>query len=121
MAAPNIVNVTTITGKLTPYAVTNTLASTGVANATSSGKLLRVNSIIASNVLGSAASTLSVTVYRGTTHTCLVKTLPVPANASVVILGKADGGLNLEEGDTLYAQAGASSAVEMLVSYDEIS
>ena len=121
MAAPNIVNVTSIIGKLVPYAVTTSLASTGVSNASASGKLLRVNSIIASNVLGTAASNLSVSIYRGSTHTYLVKTLPVPTNASVVVLGKADGGLNLEEGDTIYALASASSALDLLISYDELS
>lgn len=121
MAAPNLYNITTITGKTVPYAATNTLATTGVENAASSGKLLRVNCIVASNILGSSAVNLSVSLYRASTHYYIASTIPVPANASLVVLGKSDGGIMLEEGDKLYALASANSAIDLLVSYDEIS
>jgi hypothetical protein len=119
MAAPNLTNLTTITGKLQPYAVTTSLASTGLSVGT--GKLCRVNTIFASNVVGTAAAKLSVTVYRGSTHTYIVKNVSIPAEASVVVLGKADGGLNLEESDVIYAQASAGTAIELLISYDELA
>ena len=121
MAAPNLLTLTTITGKLALYPVTDSLATTGVANAGGSGKLFRVNSIIASNVLGSSAVNLSVTLYRGSTHTYIIKTVPIPAGATVIVLGKADGGLNMEEGDTIYAIATANTAAELLISYDELT
>ena len=51
MAAPNIVNVTTITGKTAGLAVT-TSATDIVDNPASSGKVFKVNSLIISNVDG---------------------------------------------------------------------
>ena len=121
MATPNLLALTTVTGRSAVYAATNSIASPGVANAVSSGKLLRVNLIIASNILGSAACNLSVSLYRASTHTYIVSTLPIPANASVIVLGKSDGGLNLMEGDAIYALASANSAIDLIISYDDLS
>jgi hypothetical protein len=49
MAAPNIVNVATITGKTNVIKSLTTTATNLIANAGSSGKVFKVNSIIASN------------------------------------------------------------------------
>jgi hypothetical protein len=121
MAAPNLVNTTSIIGKTTAYAVTASLASTGVENAASSNKLLRLSTIIASNKSAGTVA-LSVTHFRASTHRYIVSTIPVPQNASIVILSKVDGGgLNLEEGDAIYALAGSASAIDLLISYEEIA
>jgi len=55
MAAPNIVNVTAITGKTSVTDLTSTSATTVVSNAASSNKVFKINSLIVSNVDGSAA------------------------------------------------------------------
>jgi len=46
MANPNIVNVTDIRGKTTYAALTTTLTTVLLANAASSGKVFKVNSIM---------------------------------------------------------------------------
>lgn len=48
MAAPNIVNVSTITGKRAVGALT-TSAATIISNAASSGKMMKNNTLIVSN------------------------------------------------------------------------
>jgi hypothetical protein len=121
MAAPNLVNTTSIIGRTTAYAVTESLATTGVQNPANSNKLLRLSTIIAANK-SAATVALSVTHFRASTHRYIASTIPVPANASIVILSKVDGGgLNLEEGDAIHALAGAAGALDLLISYEEIA
>jgi len=50
MAAPNIVDVTTITGKSAVVDLTTTAATAVVSNAAASGKVFKINSLVVSNV-----------------------------------------------------------------------
>ena len=63
MAAPNIVNVTTITGKTAVLAVT-TSATAIVTNSAASGKVFKVNALYVSNVDGAAAADVNVDIFR---------------------------------------------------------
>ena len=63
MSAPNIVNVSTITGKTAVLAAVGTSATNLVGNSASSNKVFKVNSIIVSNDHSSAV-TLTVDLYR---------------------------------------------------------
>jgi hypothetical protein len=121
MAAPNLVNTTSIIGKTTAYAVTASLATTGVENPAASNKLLRLSTIIAANKSAGTVG-ISVSHFRASTHRYMASTIPVPANASIVLLSKVDGGgLNLEEGDAIHALAGSAGAIDLLISYEEIA
>ena len=53
MAAPNIVNVSTITAKTFGARLTTTTTTSLLANSASSGKVFKVNTILVSNVDGS--------------------------------------------------------------------
>lgn len=119
MAAPNLKTPLTITAKVVPYSVTNTLSSV-LSNSASSGKAFRIHSIRAANVDGSLSYDLDISHYRGTTHTYLCKTVVVPADSTLVVLSREEI-LYLEEGDSLYAKASASSKIDLLVTYEEIS
>ena len=55
MAAPNIVNVTSILGKTVYDADVATSQSATLTNAASSNKLLKINTIIAANIDGTNA------------------------------------------------------------------
>ena len=61
MAAPNIVNVATITGKSATVALSTTSATTLVSNAASSGKVFKINMIQVANVDGTNAAMLRLT------------------------------------------------------------
>ena len=63
MAAPNIVNVATITGKSAVLAIT-TSATAIVTNSASSGKVFKVNALYVSNVDGTNNATVNVDLYR---------------------------------------------------------
>jgi len=119
MAAPNLKNPTTITGKTARYAVTASLAN-ALANSAASGKVLKINSIFCANVDGSSEADISVSIYDGTTDRYLAKTITVPANATQIISSK-DTYFYLEEGDSIRALASAASDLELVIGYEEIS
>jgi len=117
MAAPNIVNVATITGKTAVQAV-GTSATAIVSNAASSGKVFKVNSIIISNVDGTNNADITIDIFRSSTAYHIAKGYTVLADDTVEVITKA---IYLEEGDDLRLTASAASDLEAIVSYEEIS
>lgn len=117
MAAPNIVNVSTITGKTAVQAV-GTSATAIVSNSAGSNKVFKVNALYVSNVDGVASATINVDVFRSSTAYHVAKTITVPNDATIDVLTKA---LYLEEGDSLRLTASASGDIEAVCSYEEIS
>ena len=124
MAAPNIVNVSTITGKTTVVDLSTTNATAVVSNAASSGKVFKVNSLYVSNVDGSSAAEITVSLYSeddiGGTATQIASTISVPADATVVIIDK-NSSIYLEEDKSIGATAGSASDLKVVCSYEEIS
>ena len=124
MAAPNVVNVATITAKSAMVALSSTSATTLVSNAGSSNKVFKVNMIQVANVDGTDACDVTVDVHSaasgGGTAYSLVSTISVPADASLVAVDKGTA-LYLEEDRSITATAGTASDLEVIVSYEEIS
>ena len=124
MAAPNIVNVTTITGKSNVVSLTDTNATAVVSNAASSGKVFKINSLVVSNVDGTNAADITISYYSeddiGGTATEIVSTVSVPADASLVVIDK-NTSIYLEEDRSIGATAGAANDPKVVVSYEEIS
>ena len=124
MAAPNIVNVGTITGKSFYLALANTSATALVSNAASSGKVFKINMIQVANVDGSVACDVTVKYHTqddiGGTGYALVSTVSVPQDSSLVVLDK-NTALYLEEDRSISVTAGTANDLEVLVSYEEIS
>lgn len=124
MAAPNIVNVTTITGKTAVVDLSSTSATSVVSNAASSGKVFKINSLIVSNVDGTNNAEITVNYYSaaslGGTATEICKTVVVPADASLVVIDKSSS-IYLEEDKSLGAIAGTASDLKVICSYEEIS
>lgn len=117
MAAPNIVNVATITGKTAVQAV-GTSATAIVTNSGSSGKVFKVNALYVANVDGSAAADITVDLFRSSTAYPIASTVQVPADATLDLMSKA---IYLEEGDSLRCTASASGDLTAVCSYEEIS
>lgn len=119
MAAPNIVGVTTITGKTAVLAVTTT-ATAIVSNSGGSNKVFKINSLSIANVDGTNNAEATVDLYRGGTAYRLLYTVVVPADSTLVAISK-DSSIYLEEGDSLRVTANANSDLEAVCSYEEIS
>jgi len=121
MSAPNLVNVTSIIGK-TKGAALGTSANTDILqNGTSSGKVLKINSVIVANVDGTNSSTVTVHFYdhSATARYNIAHTVAVPAGSTLVVLGK-DSPIYLEEGDEIEAEAANASRLEIIISYEEL-
>ena len=119
MAAPNLKNPTTITGKTVRYAVTASLASV-LANGAASGKVFKINSIFCANVDGTNPADISVSIYDGSDHRYIAKTIAVPADATQIISSK-DTYFYLEEDCSIYAVANEASDLELIIGYEDIS
>ena len=124
MAAPNIVNVTTITGKTTYAALTTTLTTVLLANAVSSGKVFKINSIMVSNVDGTNSADVTVDINTaaagsGTSY-ALANTIAVPADATLSVIDKTNS-FYLEEDKSILGGASANSDLEIVISYEEIN
>ena len=117
MAAPNIVNVATITGKTAVQAV-GTSATAIVTNSAASGKVFKVNALYVANIDGSAAADITVDLFRSSTAYPIASTISVPADATLDIMTKA---IYLEEGDVLRCTASAAGDLTAVCSYEEIS
>ena len=124
MTAPNIVNVTTITGKTNVVSLTTTNATLVVENPVSSNKVFKINSLVVSNVDGTNAADITIALYSedniGGTATEIVSTVSVPADASLVVIDK-NTSIYLEEDKSIGATAGSASDLKVVVSYEEIS
>jgi hypothetical protein len=117
MAAPNIVDVTTITGKTAVQAV-GTSATAIVTNSAASGKVFKVNALYVSNVDGTNNAEINVDIFRSSTAYHIGKTIVVPADATLDVISKS---IYLEEGDAIRLTANAASDLEAVCSYEEIS
>ncbi len=122
MAAPNIVGVTTILGITTASQLTTSPVSI-LSNAASSGKVFKINTIVAAN---ETAATASVTVRyndnaagAGTTFS-LANGIDISAKSSLVVLDKASS-IYLEENRSITALSGTATAIDLIISYESIS
>ena len=123
MANPNIVSVASIYGKTVYDTDIATTAASLVSNAASSGKILKINSLIIANIDGTNAADITVTLRNaagGTTYSTLANTISVPADATLVVVSK-DTSVYLMEDMSLYVAASAAGDLSATCSYEEIS
>ena len=123
MANPNIVSVASIYGKTVYDTDIAATAASLVSNAASSGKILKINSLIIANIDGTNDADITVTLRNaagGTTYSTLANTISVPADATLVVVSK-DTSIYLEEDMSLYVLASAAGDLSATCSYEEIS
>ena len=124
MAAPNIVNVATITAKTDTALLTGTSAVNALNNPASSGKVLKVNSLVISNVDASAAATITIGIYPqddiGGTAVVYANAVSVAPNSFLVAIDK-DVGMYLEEDTSLGVTASAANDLTYTITYEELS
>ena len=131
MANPNIVAVTSILGVTTYLTPSATTAVALLPNAASSGKVFKINQIVAANVDGSSAVDTTVSLYTngavaqgsapsGGTAFPIVSTISVPADASLIAVDKTTA-IYLMEGTSISVTSGTASKITYSISYEEIS
>ena len=127
MAAPNIVNVATITPHTTVVTPANTSRNALVA-APSTGMAYKINQIIASNIDTATAynATVETRLADGTTYGSLASTISIPPNSSVIISDKTTMFYLLDtsvtgETSTLWCTSSLANKLVFTVSYEAIS
>mgnify|MGYP003636943217 FL=1 len=131
MANPNIVAVTSILGVTTYLTPSATTAVVLLPNAASSGKVFKINQIVAANVDGTGAVDTTVSLYTngavaqgsapsGGTAYPIVSTISVPADASLIAVDKTTA-IYLMEGTSISVTSGTASKITYSISYEEIS
>jgi hypothetical protein len=124
MAAPNIVNVSAIYGKVVTADLTSTSAISVLSNAASSGKVFKVDSLVVANIDTVNAVNVTVNHYSaaaiGGTATPIASTISIPANSSLIVIDKTTM-IYLEENMSIGATAGTSSKLKVVCSYEDIS
>ena len=131
MAAPNIVNVATITGITTFVSGISTISittgvSTIVTNAASSGKVLKINSLVATAI----GDTTGVSVYLYNTASphvaagntvSLATTMTIPLYSSLAVIDKSNS-IYLEENTQIGVRAQSNAGtIDVVCSYEDIS
>ncbi len=125
MAAPNIVNVTTITGVTTFKSGIGTAGAitTVVSNAASSGKVLKINSLMASGIGATTGVTVKLSNNAAGTGSSVSigMTLSVPTFSTLAVISK-DNSVYVEEDRSIivFAQPNAGT-IDVVCSYEEIS
>jgi hypothetical protein len=124
MSAPNIVNVTSILGITTAVNLSTTAVTTFLSNAVSSNKVFKINTIIASNIDGTDPADITIKYHLAAagagTSIALANTITVPADASLVVIGK-DSPIYIEENRSLTAQATGPNDIAIVCSFEDIS
>jgi hypothetical protein len=133
MAAPNIVNVATITGVTTFHAgiaaTTGGKGSVGittvVSNAASSGKVIKINSLTAAGIAATTGVTLQhfnhVNHASAGSTVSIAMTVSVPTFSTLVLISK-ENSIYLQENTSLgiFCQQNTGS-IDVVCSYEEIS
>ena len=125
MAAPNIVNVSSIVGITTFVANIGTGSgwSVIISNPASSNSVYKVNTLLASNTTGTSAN-ITVKYFSQAagagTSVSIGTTISVPAGSTLALIGK-DTPLYIEEDRSIAAQAGTANSIDILASYETIS
>lgn len=130
MANPNIVNVSAIYGTTTYYTPSGTTAVVLLPNAAASGKVFKINQIVAANVTATACNA-TVSIYTngavaqgsapsgGTAYPVLYQ-VSVPGNASLVCVDKSTA-IYLMEGTSITVTSATGSSLTFSISYEDIS
>ena len=124
MANPNIVGVTTIVGITTFLNLTTTDVTLIESNASTSGKIFKINSIIVGNIDGANTANITLKIHNAAagagTSVSIASTISVPQYSSLAIIGK-DTPLYLEENRSISVTAGAINSIDVVASYETIS
>ena len=124
MAAPNIVNVTTITAKTAVLQPVSNVANVMLSNAASSNKVFKINLIMAANL--DTATTVDTTVALNTNASGTSNSFPIaslitiPAKAALIVSDKSTA-FYLEEDRSIVVTSNTANKVAYTISYEEIS
>jgi len=124
MTAPNIAEVSSIIGITTTVVLSTTSSTLFLSNPSGSNKVFRINNITTSNIDGTNNADITIRYHTSAagagTAIALANTITIPADSSLVVVGK-DNQIYLEEDRSFTAQASVANDLAVFCSYEEIS
>lgn len=124
MANPNIAAVAGIYGNNVLLNLSTTSATSIVSNASGSGKIYKINSIIVSNNSNASNYIITINVYSaaalGGTAYSIAKSITVPANSSLIVLDKTTA-FYLKEDQSIGAIATTANTLNITASWEEMN
>ena len=131
MAAPNIVNVATITGITSAISGIVTVGTgdgitTVVTNAAGSGKVLKINTLVATSIGTTTGVDVNIYNTAGRHNTAIstvsiATTMTVPILSSLAVIDKTNS-IYLEEGKQIGVRAQSNAgSLDVVCSYEDIS
>jgi hypothetical protein len=127
VANPNVLQASTVVGNTSTLLISSTanpFATALVDNAASSGKVYKINSIVVSNVDGSAAADITIKIFSedalGGTGTAIASTISVPADTTLIVTDKTTSFYLLED-KSIGATASAANDLVVTCSWEEIN
>lgn len=124
MTAPNIANISSIVGLNTFFSGIGTNTTTVfLTNSAASNKVLRVNTLMASNT-STTSSSVTVKIFDAVAgagySASIVNAMSIPSGSSLTIIGK-DNPFYIEENQSIGATCTNINSIDILVSYEEVS
>jgi len=124
MANPNIVGVKAIYANNSLTKLSTNTATLIIDNLANSGKVYKINSIVATNIDGSITSNITINLYSsntlfGTAYP-IANTIPVPINSTLVITDKSTS-FYLKENQSVGATAASANDIAIIASWEELN
>lgn len=116
MAAPNLANITKITGNTNVQTVTTT-ATAIVTNQSSSNQVFKLNTLTCANVSNINVALCTTEFYRNSVAYPIASNVQIPPQATLMVVGK-DAPFYLEEGDAIRLRADYSNTVVAVASFE---
>ena len=113
----NIVNVTTINGKIAGQAVLAT-PSAAIVPEIAANHVAKVNALYVANVDGTNDATVNVYVNDGSNDWNIASTITVPADSTLDIISKS---IYLEATWSLWVQASVDGDLEAVASWEDMT
>ena len=120
MAAPNLYNISVVTGKTSAFQVT-TARTTMLINPANSGASIKINALFVTNVSNTNANgTFTVDFYRNSNSIKIASNTVVEPGNTVIAIAK-DTSIYLEEGDALGIIGTTNDTMHALLTYEIVT
>jgi len=121
MAAPNILSLSTITGKTVGVGIQTTDPVGILTNTAASGKVLKINHLRVTNNSSTTSTSFNV-IYRDTNSSSIgiASNFTIPVGAAIVVIDK-DSSTYVEENCSIQVSVASTVRLTFLVSYEELS
>ena len=121
MAAPNIVNVSSIIARTSATSSLQSGSLTAIlTNAASSNHVYKINSVTVANKSLTLNVPIDLTMQSASVDYYIGKSIVVPASSSVILVGR-ENAIYLEEGVSVRGLAYTTGSLDVMIGFEDLS